>query len=95
METLSMFRWSFHPRTRHPLSRLLATVIGALALLVLLVFGLFAAGALVVGGAVFLLIKALRAPPQARTKPGAAPENVIEGEFTVTREAHARHQAAR
>jgi len=92
-----MFRWSFHPRTRHPLSRLLATVIGALALLVLLVFGLFAAGALVVGGAVFLLIKALRAPPQAtvRTKPGAAPENVIEGEFTVTREAHARHQAAR
>ncbi len=92
-----MFRWSFHPRARHPLSRLLATVIGALALLVLLVFGLFAAGALVIGGTVFLLVKALRAPPQAtvRTNPAPASEHVIEGEFTVTRDAHARHQAAR
>lgn len=92
-----MFRWSFHPRAHHPLSRLLATVIGALALLVLLVFGLFAAGALIVGGAVFLLIKALRAPPQAthRANPTPASEHVIEGEFTVTRDAHARHQAAR
>lgn len=92
-----MFRWSFHPHARHPLSRLLATVIGALALLVLLVFGLFAAAALVVGGAVFLLVKALRAPPQAagRANPTPASEHVIEGEFTVTRDANARHQAAR
>jgi len=92
-----MFRWSFHPRERHPLSRVLATVLGALALLILLVFGLFAAGALLIGGAVFLLIKALRAPPQApvRTDPPPASEHVIEGEFTVTRDVHARHQAAR
>jgi fatty acid desaturase len=96
METLSMFRWTFNPRTRHPLSRLFAAVIGAGALLVLLVFGLFAAAALIVGGAVFLLIKSLRAPQGVpRTNAAAAPENVIEGEFTVTREADARHQAAR
>lgn len=92
-----MFRWNFYPRARHPLSRLLATVIGALALLVLLVFGLFAAAALVVGGAVFLLIKALRAPSQAAGRPNPTPssEHVIEGEFTVTRDVNARHQAVR
>ena len=91
-----MFRWTLNSRARHPLSRLLAAVVGAVALLALLVFGLFAAAALVVGGAVFLLIKSLRASPAApRTNPAPSPENVIEGEFTVTREGHARHQAAR
>ncbi|HEV7492046.1 MAG TPA: hypothetical protein VGO25_14675 [Rhodanobacteraceae bacterium] len=93
-----MFRWSFRSRARHPLGRLLATVAGAVALLILLVFGLFAAAALIVGGAVFLLVKGLRASqnaPQTNPAPAPAPDNVIEGEFTVTRDVHARHQAAR
>lgn len=92
-----MFRWSFHPRTRNPLVRLLAAIVGAAALLVVLAFGLFAAAALVIGGAVFLLIKALRAPQGAvPTRPApAAAEHVIEGEFTVTRDVNARQQAAR
>ena len=95
-----MFRWSFRSRARHPLGRLLATVAGAVALLIVLVFGLFAAAALVVGGAVFLLIKGMRAPqrpphaPQPN-QPPPTPDNIIEGEFTVTRDAHARHPAAR
>jgi hypothetical protein len=94
-EMRSMFRWSFHSRARHPLVRLLAAVIGAAALLIVLAFGLFAAAALVVGGAVILLIKALRAPQPSATRPAASPDHVIEGEFTVTRDAQTRHQAAR
>ena len=92
-----MFRWSFQSRTRHPLVRLLAAIVGAAALLVLLAFGLFAAAALVIGGAVFLLIRALRAPQGVvPTRPTPPPEqNVIEGEFTVTRDVNARQQAAR
>ena len=93
-----MFRWSF--RSRRPLARLLATVAGLIALLVLLTFGLFAAAALVVGGAVVVLAKALRASAgsaprgAASTRPAATSERVIEGEFRVTRESQARHQPA-
>ncbi len=91
-----MFRWNFYSRARHPLIRLLAAVLGAAALLVLLAFGLFAAVALVVGGAVVVLIKALRTPePPASARPAPTPDRVIEGEFTVTREAQARQQPVR
>lgn len=95
-----MFRWSFQSsRMRHPLVRLLAAIAGAAALLVVLAFGLFAAAALVIGGAVFLLIKALRAPqgvvPTRAAPPPVSPNGVIEGEFTVTRDVNARQQAAR
>ena len=89
-----MFRWSFGSRSRHPLARLLTAVIAAVALLVLLVFGLFAAAALVVGGAIFVLVKGLRASyGPAPTAAGSTADHVIEGEFRVTREPP-RHQAA-
>lgn len=93
-----MFRWSF--RSRHPLARLLAGVVGVTALLGLITFGLFAAAALVVGGAIVVLVKALRASAgaaphgAASTRPAATSERVIEGEFRVTREPHPRHQPA-
>ena len=66
-----MIRWSFRPRARHPLARLIAGVLGAAALLVLIAFGLFAAAALVVGGAVVLLVKALMRPSPAVVSPRA------------------------
>jgi len=81
-----MIRWRFHPRTRNPLVRLLAFVIGAAALVVVVAFGLFAAAALVVGGAIVLLVKALTRPSPNAAAPSARPAavgGVIEGEFKV------------
>jgi hypothetical protein len=90
----SMIRWRFHPRTRNPLARLLAVVIGAAALVVVVAFGLFAAAALVVGGAVALLVRSLmRSSPNAAPRTSARPATaggVIEGEFKVVEDARAR-----
>jgi hypothetical protein len=92
-----MFRWHFH-RARHPLVRLLTAIVGAVALVVLLAFGLAAAAALVIGGAIVLLVKALTAPQQqphrAPARPAAA-SGVIEGEFKVVSEPQGRSQSAR
>lgn len=88
-----MIRWSFHPRARHPLARLLAGVLGAAALLVLIAFGVFAAAALVVGGAVVLLLKALLRPSAGvvSSRPATA-GGVIEGEFKVVSDPRTRAQ---
>jgi fatty acid desaturase len=94
-EKALMFRWNFHSRARHPLARLLAAVVGAVALLVLLAFGVFAAAALIVGGAVVLLVKALRAPQATPTAERPAPDGVIEGEFRVVHDASVRRQPVR
>ena len=88
-----MIRWRFHPRTRNPLVRLLALVIGAAALVVVVAFGLFAAAALVVGGAIVLLMKALTRPSPNVRAPSARPAavgGVIEGEFKVVDDTRAR-----
>lgn len=89
-----MIRWRFHPRTRNPLVRLLALVIGAAVLVVVVAFGLFAAAALVVGGAIVLLVKALtRASPTAGGRPTARPAaagGVIEGEFRIVDDTRSR-----
>jgi hypothetical protein len=91
-----MFRWNFHSRARHPLARLLGLVVGAAALLVLLTFGLFAAVALIVGGAVVVLVKSLRAPQGvAPAPPRPRADGVIEGEFTVVQPTPERHQPVR
>jgi len=84
-----MFGFRFHTRARHPLVKLLALVVGAVVLLVVLAFGFFAAVALAIGGAAFMLFNALRTTPQrpAHAAPAAqAPAGVIEGEFKVVRE---------
>ncbi len=90
-----MFGLRFHSRARHPLMRLFALVVGVAVLLVMLAFGFFAAVALAIGGAVFVLFNALRGTPQqrpARAAPAAqAPAGVIEGEFKVVREPSAPH----
>jgi len=92
-----MFRWSFHPRTRHPLARLLAIVIGAVALVAVLAFGLFAAVALIIGGSIVLLVNGMRQPRSAAASPASPPPppGVIEGEFKVVHDSRAERQPAR
>ena len=91
-----MFRWIIQSRSRHPLVRLLATVLGAIALVAVLAFGMFAAAALVIGGAFVLLFNALRAAPRAAgTVPPAPPPGVIEGEFTVVRDVRTERRSVR
>lgn len=91
-----MIRWSFRPRARHPLARLVTAVLGTAALLVLIAFGLFAAAALVIGGAVVLVLKALLRPtPGAAPPRPATPTGVIEGEFKVVSDTRERSQPAR
>ncbi len=88
-----MIRWRFHPRTRNPLVRLLALVIGAAALVVVIAFGLFAAAALVVGGAIVLLVRALTRPSPTAASPSPRPatvDGVIEGEFKVIDDTRSR-----
>ena len=90
-----MFLGSWHFRhARHPLARLLVLALGVIAVAVVLAFGFVVVAALAVGGAVMLLIKALRAKqassPEASpspARPAPAGDHVIEGEFTVTRAA--------
>ena len=92
-----MFRWSFHPHTRHPLARLLAILIGAIALVAVLAFGLFAAVALIIGGSIVLLVNAMRQPRSATASPASPPPppGVIEGEFKVVHDSRAERQPAR
>ena len=87
-----MIRWRFNPRTRHPLARLLTWVAGGAALLVLLAFGLFAAAALVIGGAIVVLVKAFGAPARSAPARPAAAGGIIEGEFKVVGETSQRRQ---
>ncbi len=92
-----MFYSSFRVfRPRHPLARLLVGVLGLVAIALFVVLGMFALGALVVGGAVLMLINAFRnaqrpvgAPRPA--PPTAPPIGVIEGEFTVVPSAPGTH----
>ena len=89
-----MFGFRFHSRARHPLVRLLTLVAGAAVLLVVLAFGFFAAVALAIGGAVVVLLNALRTPQPrpAHAEPATqAPAGVIEGEFKVVRETAPHH----
>jgi hypothetical protein len=88
----SMF-YSFQ-MPRHPLARLAAAVIGAIVLVAVLALGMFAFAALVVGGAIVLLVKALTRPsPNVAARPTARPATaggVIEGEFKVVDDTRSR-----
>ena len=83
-----MFRGPFRiVFPRHPLARLLAGVIGAVAVLLLVALSMFALAALAIGGGVLLLVNAFR-NANAPTAAAAAvhtppPAGVIEGEFSV------------
>lgn len=84
-----MFHARFGPRLRHPLVRLLGGILGIVAVLGVLMLGLFAFAALLIGGALWMLFNALRRPraaaPRTAQAPAADKPGVIDGEFTVLR----------
>ncbi|WP_395680696.1 hypothetical protein [Dokdonella sp.] len=83
-----MFHAGFYRlKSRHPLARLAALVLAVMAVVVLLAIGVFAIAVLALGGMVFALMRALRAPRAATTGHAATAtrdtQGVIEGEFRV------------
>ncbi len=93
-----MLYFRFPRRPRHPLGRLLYGAVAVLSVLVLVAVGTFALAALTVGGALFLLVQAVRSaqrPAAAGTARTAAspPPGVIEGEFSVVHPARPRATA--
>lgn len=84
-----MFVFQSSVRPRNPLVRLIGSILGLLAVLGLLAIGAFAFAALLVGGALWLLWSALRGKrgPVSRPAPATAESGVIDGEFTVVRNA--------
>lgn len=89
-----MFHVAFRAlRSKHPLARLVAGLLSLIAVLALLALGTFVLVALVVGGALLLIVNAFRSAsrPRAAAAPPAAPATppgVIEGEFTVVADDH-------
>lgn len=77
-------------RPRNGFLRVLGGLLGAALLLGLLAFGFVALLVLLVVGGVTLLVRQWRQPaatPDTPSPPSAAPVGVIEGEFTVVRDA--------
>jgi|GEM_PF-4307993 len=91
-----MFHASRHwLKSRHPLARVAAAAIAVVVVAVLLVLGLAVFALLVVGGAAFMAVRALRRAhggAAAAPAPAAPAEatGTIEGEFVVVREAGPR-----
>jgi hypothetical protein len=82
-------------KSRHPLARLATALIAIVVVLALVAVGVFALTVLAVGGALFALVRALRVSSQPRNAAphASAPAGVIEGEFTVVVDDHARKRA--
>ncbi len=71
-------------RPRNPLARLLGGLLGILAVAAVLALGLVALAALVTGGALYWLYRALRPPRKGAASASAAPvPGIIDGEFRV------------
>lgn len=76
------------PRSRHPIARALSLVVGVALVGLMLVFGLFVAGVLLVGGGLWLALRQwnrTRAVGRSAPAAGARPQ-VLEGDFVVLRE---------
>lgn len=85
---MRLFQLPSH-RSRHPLARALSLLVGVALLGVMLVFGLFVAGVLLVGGGLWLALRQWnRARSLGRAAPvrGAARAQVLEGDFVVLHE---------
>lgn len=69
---------------KNPLARLVGGILALLAVAAVLVLGVFALAAFVVGGSLLWLYHTLRAPSRPATSADPAPPpGVIDGEFTV------------
>ena len=82
-----MLYWRWFNRPRHPLLKLLLAAVGAVLLVGILVFGLFALVALAfIGGIVAITRAVARTPAGAsQPRPAGADPRVIEGEYVVLR----------
>ncbi len=84
-------------RSRHPLARLGLGVLGVIVVLLFVTVGVFALAVLVIGGALLVLVNAVRSTPRSRASAGVAPAaaptppDVIEGEFKVVSATPAPH----
>ena len=85
-----MFYWRWFNRPRHPLSRLMLGVLGALLLVGILVLGFFALVAFAFIGGIVALVRAFnRASAGAPPRTSINDPRVIEGEFSVVRDSAA------
>jgi hypothetical protein len=87
-----MFVFQTGSRPRNPLLRLIGSILGLLVVLGVLALGFFAFLALLVGGALWMLVRSLRGTARPRpAKPAPSSETgIIDGEFTVVRDAPVR-----
>lgn len=79
---------SFPPshRHRHPLARLISLVVGIALLGLMLVFGLVAAGVLLVGGGLWLALRRWQAMKAVGKQPASRHgrrHDLLEGDFVV------------
>lgn len=85
-------------RPRNPVTRLIGWILGLFAVLGVLALGFFAFVAILVVGAIWMLVNALRGNKRAPARPAsrAQESGIIDGEFIVVRESekHARVEAA-
>lgn len=76
-------------RSRHPLARLAIGILGVVAVVLFVTVGMFALAALLIVGALLVLVNALRSGPRSAASAGAASTStaaspdVIEGEFKI------------
>lgn len=83
-------------KSRHPLARVAAAVLALVVVSVLMVLGLAVFALLVVGGALFMLVRMLRNASAARSAaPRATPPGTIEGEFVVVKDVPPNSRSAR
>lgn len=69
--------------SRHPLARAAIAVLGVIVVVLFVTVGVFALAVLIVGGALLLLVNALRSKPGSPRPVPANTPDVIEGEFKV------------
>lgn len=79
-------------RPRNPVTSLIGWILGLLAVLGVLALGFFAFVAIMVVGAVWMLVNALRGKQKgpARPTPKEPDSGIIDGEFIVVRESERR-----
>lgn len=83
-------------KSRHPLARIAAAALALVVVCVLLVVGFAVFALLVVGGAAFMLVRALRTTYAARpATPRANAPGTIEGEFVVVKDVPPHDRSAR
>jgi hypothetical protein len=87
-----MFVFQTGLRPRNPVLRLIGSILGLFVVLGVLALGFFAFLALLAGGALWMLVRMLRGATRPRAaKPATTGESgIIDGEFTVVRDAPAR-----